>query len=225
MEKILKIKDVCYYYNDGDTIRYILKNVTYSFEKGKFYTILGESGSGKTTLLSLLAALEEPKSGEVLYENEDIRNIGLENYRRNKIGIVFQAYNLINYMTAIENVLVAMGVTDNDIPKEKEKVAVSLLDFVGIDSNKASRVVNKLSGGEQQRVAIARSVATNADLILADEATGNLNSEMSMEIVDIFKDLAHKHDKCIIMVTHSKEIAQESDCILRLERGILKGEK
>lgn len=219
---ILTADKLCYYYQDGDVIRHILKDVSFNFERGKFYTILGESGSGKTTLLSLLSALEEPITGTIKYENKDIRNIGLEEYRRNKIGIIFQSYNLINYMTALENVFIAMGITDNNIPGNVEVIARNLLKFVGIDRVKANRTVNKLSGGEQQRVAIARSLSTDVDLLFADEPTGNLNQEMSEEIVKIFKTLAHQHNKCIIMVTHSKEIAEKSDEILFLEKGVLK---
>lgn len=219
---ILMADRLCYYYQDGDVIRHILKDVSFNFERGKFYTILGESGSGKTTLLSLLSALDEPKSGVIKYENRDIRNIGLEEYRRNKIGIIFQSYNLINYMTALENVYVAMGITDNNIPGNMGVIARNLLKFVGIDRIKANRPVNKLSGGEQQRVAIARSLSTDVDLLFADEPTGNLNQEMSDEIVKIFKTLAHQHNKCIIMVTHSKEIADKSDEILVLEKGLLR---
>lgn len=219
---ILKVEKLCYYYKDGDVIRHILKDISFNFERGKFYTILGESGSGKTTLLSLLSALEEPITGTIKYENKDIRNIGLEEYRRNKIGIIFQSYNLINYMTALENIYVAMGITDNKIPGNMEVIARNLLKFVGIDRVKANRPVNKLSGGEQQRVAIARSLSTDVDLLFADEPTGNLNQEMSEEIVKIFKTLAHTHNKCIIMVTHSKEIADKSDCILTLEKGTLR---
>ncbi len=219
---VLSIDKLCYYYQDGDIKRYILKDISYNFERGKFYTILGESGSGKTTLLSLLSALDEPKSGVIKYENKDIRNIGLEEYRRNKIGIIFQNYNLINYMTSLENIYVAMGITDNNIPGKKEVIARNLLKFVGIDNIKASRTINKLSGGEQQRVAIARSLSTDVDLLFADEPTGNLNQEMAEEIVKIFKTLANRHNKCIIMVTHSKEIAEKSDEILVLEKGVLK---
>jgi len=218
---ILTAEDISYYYQDGDTIRHILKNINYKFKRGMFYTILGESGSGKTTLLSLLFALEEAKSGVIKYEGKDIRNIGLEEYRRNKIGIIFQSYNLVSYMTALENVYVAMGITDNNIPGKMEIIARNLLKYVGIDEFKANRSVNRLSGGEQQRVAIARSISTDVDLIFADEPTGNLNQEMSEEIVKIFKELAHTHNKCIIMVTHSKEIANSSDCILKLEKGTL----
>ncbi len=220
--KLLSINDLSYYYQDGNELRHILKDISYGFERGKFYTILGESGSGKTTLLSLLSALDTPKKGTIKYEGKDIRNIGLEEYRRNKIGIIFQNYNLIKYMTGLENLYVSMGITDNEIPGSKKKLARNLLKFVGIDSKKANRTVTKLSGGEQQRVCIARAISTNVDLLFADEPTGNLNSEISEEIVKIFKELAHNHNKCVIMVTHSKELANMSDCILKLEKGTLK---
>lgn len=217
---ILTAQNLSYYYQDGDTQRYILKDATYEFEKGKFYTILGESGSGKTTFLSLITALDEPKSGSVLYEGVDIRKIGHDNYRRNKVGIVFQSYNLIQYMTALENIMVAMSITENEMPKNQTEVAYNLLDYVGIDRAKAARTVNKLSGGEQQRVAIARAIATNVDLIMADEPTGNLDEEKENEIVEIFKKLAHVHNKCVIIVTHSSEIAAKSDGIIRLRKGV-----
>jgi putative ABC transport system ATP-binding protein len=222
MKNILSVSNLSYFYQDGDTIRYILKDITFDFEKGKFYTILGESGSGKTTLLSLIAALEEQKQGKIKYENIDVRQIGLDKYRRNNMGIVFQSYNLIPYMTALENILVAMNITDNDIPKNKELVAKNLLKYVGLDNAKISRTINKLSGGEQQRVAIARALSTDVDLILADEPTGNLDQDMTEEIVKLFALLAHEHDKCVIVVTHSKDVAAKSDIILRLEKGVLK---
>lgn len=222
MENILSVSNLSYYYQDGDTIRHILKDINLNFDKGKFYTILGESGSGKTTFLSLISALEEQKQGKIKYDGTDIRQIGLDNFRRNKIGIIFQSYNLIPYMTALENVLTAMYITDNKIPGNYKTVALNLLKYVGIDNDKATRVVNKLSGGEQQRVAIARSLSTDVNIILADEPTGNLDEQMSDEIVKLFSSLAHDHNKCIIMVTHSKEIAEKSDMVLRLYKGVLK---
>lgn len=217
--KILEVKNINYFYQDGDAKRYILKDISCGFERGKFYTILGESGSGKTTFLSLLSALDEPKSGEVFYDSEDIKKIGLESYRRNKVGIIFQSYNLIPYMTGIENVRVAMSITENKLPENQVEVAYNLLDYIGIDKTKADRTVNKLSGGEQQRIAIARSLATNVDVILADEPTGNLDEDMENEIVEIFKKLAHEHNKCVIVVTHSHDIAKQSDISITLKKG------
>jgi len=217
----LNVKDINYFYQDGDSKRYVLSNVSCQFEKGTFYTILGESGSGKTTLLALLAALDSPESGDILLDGQTLTSIGFEKYRRNKVGIIFQSYNLIRYMSAVENVLVAMSITDNALPSDQKTVAYNLLDYLGISKDKADRTVNKLSGGEQQRVAIARALATNVDLILADEPTGNVNEEVEIELIDIFKRLAHEHGKCVIVVTHSMRIAEQSDVSYRLYKGKL----
>lgn len=219
---LLETKNVDYYYQDGDQRRYILKDASVAFEKGKLYSILGQSGSGKTTFLSLISALDAPKEGTVLLEDKDIKEIGYDYFRRNKISIIFQSYNLVPYLTAAENVLVPMSITDNELPAKHQEVAYNLLDYIGITKEKANRLVNQLSGGEQQRVAIARALATNVDIILADEPTGNLDEEMEQEIVDIFKELAHTHNKCVIMVTHSNEIAQQADERLYLRKGVLK---
>jgi len=218
---LLETKAVDYYYQDGDQSRYILKETSVSFEKGTFYAILGQSGSGKTTFLSLISALDSPKSGQVLYEGTDIEKIGHENYRRDDISIIFQSYNLIPYLSAVENVLVPMAITKNQLPDNQREVAYNLLDYIGITKEKADRLVNQLSGGEQQRVAIARALATNVDIILADEPTGNLDEEMEQEIIDIFKELAHVHNKCVIVVTHANEIAQQADEVLYLRKGVL----
>ena len=156
-----------------------------------------------------------------MYESENIQRIGYEEYRRNKIGIIFQNYNLIPYLTAVENILLAMSITGNGLPKDQKKVAYNLLDYIGINQGKANRMVTQLSGGEQQRVAIARALATNVDIILADEPTGNLDEGMEQDIVSIFTDLAHIHNKCVIVVTHSQEIAKQSDQILYLKGGNL----
>ncbi|MBO0472316.1 hypothetical protein IGL98_002912 [Enterococcus sp. DIV0840] len=218
---ILQAKNVSYFYQDGDKRRMILHDTSINFDQGQFYTILGQSGSGKTTFLSLISALDEPKSGEVLYKGQNIKEIGLEKYRRDDISIIFQSYNLVPYLTALENVLVAMSITDNDMPDDNREVAYNLLDYIGINKAKADRLVGQLSGGEQQRVAIARALATNVDIILADEPTGNLDERMEQEIVDIFKDLAETHNKCVIVVTHSNEIAKQSDKTYFLKQGEL----
>lgn len=218
---ILQVKDLNYYYQDGENRRFILKDTNISFEKGKFYTILGQSGSGKSTFLSLVSALDTPQNGSILFNGQDIKGIGYDYYRRNNVGIIFQNYNLIPTFTAVENVLIPMSITENPLPDDKMTVAYNLLDYIGIDKSKADRRVNKLSGGEQQRVAIARSLATNVELILADEPTGNLDEEMEQEIIAIFKKLAHEHQKCVIVVTHSQEVAQQSDKIFQLKKGVL----
>lgn len=221
MMTLLEAKNIDYYYQDGDRRRYILKDVSVGFETGKLYSILGRSGSGKTTFLSLISALDTPKQGQILYNGQDIARIGHEKFRKNDISIVFQSYNLIPYLSAVENVLVPMAITENDLPKEKKEVAYNLLKYIGITEDKANRMVNQLSGGEQQRVAIARALSMNGDIILADEPTGNLDEELEEEIVDIFKELAHKHGKCVILVTHSNEVAKQADEVLQLRKGVL----
>ena len=197
--ELMQVNRVSFFYQDGDQQRFILKDVSCSFERGVFYTILGASGSGKTTFLALLSALDKPHSGEIIFEDTPINKFGFEKYRRNKIGIVFQSYNLIPYMTALENIQVAMSITENPLPSDSKGVAYNLLDYIGISKEKADRTINKLSGGEQQRVAIARALATNVDMILADEPTGNVNEEMAEELVDVFKKLAYEHNKCVIV--------------------------
>lgn len=221
MSEILKLEDINYSYIDGGYERQILKELSYTFESGNFYTILGPSGSGKTTLLSLIAGLDEQKSGTIYFNGEDIAKMGLAKYRRNAIAIVFQQYNLISYLTAAENVMVAMEETDNAVPKDKKEVAYNLLEKFGIVRTKADRMVGQLSGGEQQRVAIARSLASNVNLIFADEPTGNLDTATEKEIIDVFKDLAHNFGKTIIVVTHSDEVARMSDKCLLLKDGKL----
>ena len=221
MSEILKLENINYSYVDGGYERQILKDLSYTFESGKFYTILGPSGSGKTTLLSIISGLDTPKSGNIYYEGEDVAKMGLAKYRRNKISIVFQQYNLINYLTGVENVLVAMNETDNDIPKNQKDVAYALLEKFGIVRSKADRLVNQLSGGEQQRVSIARALASNVDLIFADEPTGNLDTATEKEIVGVFKELAHEFDKTVIVVTHSDSVSAMSDQRLILKDGVL----
>ncbi|MBP1045533.1 ABC transporter ATP-binding protein [Enterococcus sp. BWM-S5] len=219
---ILETKKLNYYYQDGDQRRFILKDTNVAFEQGKFYTILGQSGSGKTTFLSLISALDTPQSGQVLFKKKDIKTMGYDKFRRDAISIIFQSYNLVPYLTAVENVLVAMSITDNELPDNQKEVAYNLLDYIGITKAKADRLVNQLSGGEQQRVAIARALSTNVDIILADEPTGNLDEEMEKEIVAIFRKLAKEHNKCVIVVTHSNDIAKESDETYYLKKGVLK---
>lgn len=218
---MLKLENINYSYIDGGNKRTILENVNYEFEKGKFYTILGPSGSGKTTLLSLIAGLDRPESGKIYYDGEDIEKIGLNNYRRNKIGIVFQQFNLLTYLTAVENIELAMTETENEIPKNMREVAYALLEKFGIVQSKADRMINKLSGGEQQRVAIARAIAGNVDLIFADEPTGNLDTETEGEIIKIFKNLTEEFNKTVIVVTHSTIVSEMSDLRLYLNNRVL----
>jgi len=220
MNTVLEFKNVNYHYQDGSKKSSILKQIDFSFEKGKFYTILGSSGSGKTTFLALASGLDIPKSGDILYDDKNINNIGLTNFRNKNIGIVFQSYNLIPYMTSLQNVLTAMEITKNKIENRKQK-AYAILEKMGLTKEETNRNVLKLSGGQQQRVAIARAIATEGDLIFADEPTGNLDHDTAIEIIKIFKTLAHENNKCIIVVTHSNDVADQSDVILNLKAGKL----
>ena len=212
---ILEMTNVTYSY---DNSRKILDNAGYKFEKGKFYAIIGPSGSGKTTALSLIGGLDKPNKGKILFKGKDIKDIGYTNYRRDNIVMVFQSYNLINYMTAYENVMLGMEITHTHKKKRKEK-AIELLQEVELKQTEMFRNVMKLSGGQQQRVAIARALGEDADIVLADEPTGNLDKKTSEEIVKIFKDLAIKKDKCVILVTHSTDVSKEADIILKVDDG------
>ncbi|QOV10058.1 ABC transporter ATP-binding protein [Viridibacillus arvi] len=217
MDTILQFKNLNYCYHSNNKKINILDNVNFSFQTGCLYTILGPSGSGKTTTLSLASGLDVPRDGYVLYNGRDIRKIGLDTYRNKHVSIIFQSYNLITYMTALQNVVTAMEITGVDVKDKKER-ALDLLSKVGLTEVEAKRKVLQLSGGQQQRVAIARALSCNVDLLIADEPTGNLDQETSMEIIDLFKELAHKENKCIIVVTHSQEVAKQSDKALYLEK-------
>lgn len=218
---ILTLKNIEYGYVDGNKMRIILKGLDYTFERGKFYTIFGPSGSGKTTLLSIAGGLEKTQKGQVLFDQKDILTLGLPKYRRNHLAFVFQQFNLIPYMSALDNIVNVMNITDNDIPKPYKSTALNLLNEFGIVESKAHRNVLKLSGGEQQRVAIARGLATNVDLILADEPTGNLDTLTEREIIKILASLARNFNKCVIVVTHSLGVAESCDIKLELKDGKL----
>ena len=218
---ILRLENISYGYIDGNNKRMILNNLDYTFERGKFYSILGPSGSGKTTLLAIAGGLEKAQEGNVYFEGKNINDIGLGKYRRNNLSFVFQQFNLIPYLTAVENVVNVMEITNNQVPKPHYTTALNLLDQFGIVKTKAERSIYKLSGGEQQRVAIARGLATNVDLIMADEPTGNLDTATEQEIIKILRMLAKEYNKCVIVVTHSDSIAGLSDIQLKLVEGKL----
>jgi putative ABC transport system ATP-binding protein len=218
MNQLLELKNVSYWYKHENKQQNILIDVNVGFEKGKFYTITGPSGSGKTTFLSLASALDLPKEGQVLYEGKDIKKIGLSNFRRKYVSIVFQSYNLLPYMTALQNVITAMEITGSTVLNKKE-YALKMLESVNIHEKQARQRVLTLSGGQQQRVAIARSLCSQSDLIVADEPTGNLDENTAADIVRIFQDLAHKENKCIIVVTHDNDIARSSDITVKLSKG------
>ena len=187
----------------------VLRDISYDFEKGKMYCIIGKSGAGKTTLLSLLSGLAKPTAGDIIYDGKSIAKIDKYTFRSRYIGVVFQSFNLITKYTALENVILSMDVSGAKI-KDKKQRASELLDSVGLDEDEANRRVLKLSGGQQQRVAIARALSYDPDIILADEPTGNLDRDTQKEIMDIFRELANQ-GKCVILVSHSPDVADMCD--------------
>ncbi len=209
---VLELDNISYTY-DGKT--YVLKDFSCKFEEGKVYAIVGKSGAGKTTLLSLLAGLDKLSSGKILFDGKDITNIDKYTYRSNDVGVVFQSYNLLPKFTARENVELSMDLSGKKIP-DKKSVAMELLKKVGLSEEEANRRVLKISGGQQQRVAIARAIAYAPKVVLADEPTGNLDPENQDAIMEIFKSLAHKDNKCVIIVTHSQDVADQADDVYEL---------
>ena len=203
----LEVKDVCFSYQDGESKKEIFNGASCEFLDKKFYCITGPSGCGKSTLLSLLGTIDKCESGLILLDGNDIFE-DESTYRKKKVGFVFQDYNLINYLDGFENVALAMEIAAN---KKDENRIYGALSVVGIDKETAKRKANRLSGGEKQRIAIARALINNPEIILADEPTGNLDVDNSNMIVDIFLQLAHVYDKCVIMVTHNPDIAKMCD--------------
>lgn len=202
---VLSLQNISFSYDKTP----VLKDISYDFEKGKMYCIIGKSGAGKTTLLSLLSGLAAPSEGKIIYDGKDVADIDKYTFRSKHIGVVFQSFNLITKYTALENVILSMDIAGHK-PADKKKLALELLASVGLDEDEANRRVLKLSGGQQQRVAIARVLSYNPDIILADEPTGNLDCDTQNEIMDIFRDLANK-GKCVILVSHSPDVAQMCD--------------
>ena len=215
--KILELTNVSYCYDDAAKDDYVFKNLNYTFEAGKVYAIKGKSGSGKTTLLSLISGLEKCSEGKIIFDGKDLKKMNLDEYRSTHIGIVFQSYNLLPYLTALENITLAMDISKEKIDNPKEK-ALQLMQKVGLDESYANRKILKLSGGEQQRIAIARSLAYDAKMIVADEPTGNLDKDTENDIMSILKDLAKKDNKCIIIVTHSDNVCKQADVIHELKK-------
>lgn len=201
---LLQLQDLTYRYKN--TAEAVLYKINYDFEPGKFYSIIGESGAGKSTLLSLLAGLDSPVEGAILFEGKDIREQGYSYHRMHHISLVFQNYNLIDYLSPLENIRLV-----------NKKASKDTLLELGLDESQIKRNVLQLSGGQQQRVAIARSLVSEAPVILADEPTGNLDPKTAGDIIDLLKSLAKKTGKCVIVVTHSKEVAQASDITLELK--------
>lgn len=217
MENILEVKNVNYRYKDAARDEYVLRDINLNFELGKSYAIKGKSGSGKTTLLSLISGLEKRYKGEILYDGKKLSKMNLDKYRNHDIGIVFQSYNLLPQFTAEENIRLSMDIS-NVKHINKKKKAIELMEQVGLDKSLAKRRILKLSGGEQQRIAIARSLSYDPKIIIADEPTGNLDKETEGEILKIFNNLAHKDNKCVIIVTHSPNVCDAVDEVYELKK-------
>ena len=202
---MMKIENLKYAYQTGKPV---FKGITTELEAGKMYAILGPSGCGKTTLLSLLGGLDSPTGGHIFFGNENIEQSGLMRHRKEHVSFIFQSYNLIDYLTPAENVALT-----SHLP------ALPVLEKLGLTKEEAKRNVLKLSGGQQQRVAIARALASEAPMILADEPTGNLDEDTAAEIVEILKHSAHQLNKCVVVVTHSGELAKQADVVFKLSKG------
>ena len=214
----LKLENVGYQYKHGD--RKVVDHVTCRFEGGKLNAVVGPSGSGKTTLLSLLAGLDQPNQGQIYIDDQPLGDLDLDQYRRERVSMIFQAFHLFPLLTALENVCFPMQL--NGIPKEETlERGKSHLASVGITEDKYKRYPANLSGGEQQRVAIARSLATGAQVLLADEPTGNLDKANGDKLIEILGGLAHQRGYCVIIVTHDPSIAERSDKVWSMTDGVL----
>ena len=209
---ILSLQNICFSYDKTP----VLKDLSFDFEAGKMYCIMGKSGAGKTTLLSILSGLAAPDSGTILYEGQDVRKMDKYRFRSRNMGVIFQSYNLLTKFTAVENVMLSMDIAGVKRIKKRDK-ALALLESVGLDHDEANRRILKLSGGQQQRVAIARALSYDPAIILADEPTGNLDGETQDEIIAIFRGLAQA-GKCVILVSHSPQVARQCDVCYELLR-------
>jgi len=215
---VLTLDKVTYKYDKSK--KNVLKGVSASFEAGKVYAVVGKSGSGKSTLLSLIAGLDICTGGKILHGETDLKEIDRDKYRAKGIGVIFQAFNLITNSTAIDNIVLSMQISESK-ENDKKAFAYSLLERVGIDRETAGRKVLKLSGGEQQRVGIARALSHNPDIIIADEPTGNLDTDTENDVLKILSSLAHNEGKCVIIVTHSKKVSSIADVVLAMKDGKL----
>ena len=215
----LALQNVSYKYEGSN--KTIFNNVNLSFEKGRIYTIVGKSGAGKSTLLNLLAGLDVATAGSVIYENENLAEMNRNRYRAQKAGIIFQGFKLLTNATAIDNIVLSMNISGVSESSKKAR-AYTLLEKVGINKEKANRKILKLSGGEQQRIAIARALAHNPELIIADEPTGNLDKATEDSILKILTQLARDEGKCVIIVTHSKRVTTIANEIWGVDKGVFR---
>ncbi|MCL2203287.1 MAG: ABC transporter ATP-binding protein [Defluviitaleaceae bacterium] len=218
---VLTLKNVTYKYEG--TTKNVLNGISSEFDAGKVYAIVGKSGSGKSTLLSLIAGLDNCTGGAIWCGKKNLKELDRDSYRSNHIGVVFQAYNLLTNATAVENIVLSMYISNDGSfnKKEKRKQAYSLLEKVGIDREKADRKVLKLSGGEQQRVGIARALSHNPEILIADEPTGNLDNDTEDDVLEMFTSFAREEGKCVIIVTHSSKVASVADVKLNMKNGEL----
>ena len=217
----LTLENVSYTYPGGAAP--VVKNASYEFESGKLYAVVGPSGSGKSTLLSMLAGLDMPGEGDVVLGDENLKNLDLDKYRREGVSIISQAFCLLPLLTVRENVCLPMEMQGIPEADARERAAEALVK-VGIEESKHKRFPSALSGGEQQRVAIARSLCSGAPVLLADEPTGKLDGENTRIVMEILRRLAHEEGRCVIVVTHDPEVADTADLVLRMKDGVLIGE-
>ncbi|MDU1955292.1 MAG: ABC transporter ATP-binding protein [Peptoniphilus lacydonensis] len=217
---LLEVKSVSKIYGKGDNAVHALKDINFSVDKGEYIAIVGESGSGKSTLLNIIGALDIPSGGKVIINNKDLfsmKDSELTVFRRRNIGFVFQGFNLIPELTVEQNIIFPVLL---DYKKPDRKYLEELLNILGLQERK-NHLPSELSGGQQQRVAIGRALITRPSLILADEPTGNLDSKNSSEVISLLKESSQKYEQTIIMITHSRSIAQAADRVLRVSDGIL----
>ena len=217
----LTLENVSYTYPGGTSP--VVKNATCGFEAGKLYAVVGPSGSGKSTLLSMLAGLDVPREGDVILKEDNLKSLDLDKYRREGVSIIFQAFCLLPLLTVSENVCLPMEMQGIPVSAARQQAAEALVK-VGIEESKHRRFPSALSGGEQQRVAIARSLCSGAPVLLADEPTGNLDGENTRIVMDILRRLAHEEGRCVIAVTHDPEVADTADLVLRMKDGVLTAE-
>ncbi|MBP5160040.1 MAG: ABC transporter ATP-binding protein [Lachnospiraceae bacterium] len=217
---IVEVKDLKYRYENKYQTVNALNGVNCSFEEGKFYALVGRSGTGKSTLLSLIAGLMLPSEGEILFEGVPTSSMDLNRYRREKVAVIYQSFRLLPLLSVSENVTYPMELRGFKGKKAREKAA-ELIESVGLPASVLNRFPHMLSGGEQQRVAVARAMSMETHLLLADEPTGNLDSENSRLIIDLLLKLAHDQEYCVIVVTHDPEIAARADKVFRIRDGVL----
>ena len=217
---ILEMKDVYYSYSGGAETKNVLRGVTCAFERGHLYAVIGKSGSGKSTLLNLIAGLDQPEEGELLFEGAPTSKLDLDEYRRKSVAVIYQDFSLFPLLTALENILYPMELCNVE-KKQARKDALELANLVSLQENLLNRYPGKISGGEQQRVAIARALAMERRLILADEPTGNLDNETSATIIALLKRLAKEHDRCVIVATHDIGVMESADKVYRMVDGRL----